>query len=172
MSHFYQRPILCSGSTIGQVAALEPYLHAMVHEYDKTKASRIGSDQAFHNYLYYTDALSELDGIKEMMVFEQGKGIINNIGMFRSKPFREWGILNDKMEVVNWDGEASPVEHVVETPHTSLVVKKILVEVKDYLKNLTPTLEKILNTVDESDQNESSTLEEGDEETNERILKI
>ena len=64
VNHFYQRPILCSGSTIGQVAALEPYLHAMLLEYDKTKASRIGSDQAFHNYLYYTNAfIASIGGI-------------------------------------------------------------------------------------------------------------
>ncbi len=111
VTHFYKRKILCSGSTIGQVAALEPYLHAMIHEYDKTKASRIGSDQAFHNYLYYTDALSNLKGIKETVVYEQGKGIVNNIGMFRSKPFREWGILNEQNEVLNWDGSISAVVH-------------------------------------------------------------
>ncbi len=98
---------------MGQVVALEPYIQAMIHEHDKTKSKLKGCDQAFHNYLFYTDALSKLKGIGEVVVFEQGKGMINNVGMLcrDKKSFREWGILNDKNEVLNWDGSISAVVH-------------------------------------------------------------
>lgn len=97
---------------MGQIIALEPYFIAMVNEYDVTKASLKGSDQGFHNYLYYTDSLKRLEGIGEIVVFEQGKGIINNVGMFKRKPFRELdGLLDDKYQVLNWDGDLSPLVH-------------------------------------------------------------
>jgi hypothetical protein len=45
-------------------------------------------------------------------VWEQGKGIINNLGALRTKPFEEWGFYNkDTWEVHNWDGTLSPVVH-------------------------------------------------------------
>ena len=84
----------------------------MIYENDKTKSKLKGCDQAFHNYLYYTDALSKLKGIKEIVVFEQGKGIINNVGMLsRGKSFRDWDILNEKKEIMNWDRSVSAVVH-------------------------------------------------------------
>ena len=44
-------------------------------------------------------------------MFEQGKGIINNLGVLRNKPLRERGLLNDEMTVLNWDGSISYVAH-------------------------------------------------------------
>ncbi len=96
---------------MGQRVALEPYLRAMVAQFDKTKCKLKGCDQGFHNYLYYTKALEDLTGIREVVEFEQGTGIINNLGLLRSKPLREWGVLSDENVVLNWDGTKSAVAH-------------------------------------------------------------
>jgi hypothetical protein len=46
------------------------------------------------------------------VVWEQGKGIINNLGALRTKPFEEWGFYNPEThQVFNWDGTLSPVVH-------------------------------------------------------------
>ena len=96
---------------MGQKIALQPYLHAMITQFDNTKCKLKGCDQGFHNYLYYTNGLTGLKGIREVIEFEQGKGIINNLGMLRTKPLREWGLLNDSNLVLNWDGQVSAVAH-------------------------------------------------------------
>ena len=108
---FFDKPIICSGSTMGQKVAMEPYLRAMVAQFDETKCKLKGCDQGFHNYLYYSNSLLPLTGVKEVKVFEQGTGIINNLGVLRTKPLREWGILNDENTVLNWDKSVSAVAH-------------------------------------------------------------
>jgi hypothetical protein len=108
---FFDKPIICSGSTMGQQAAMEPYLRAMIAQFDETKCALKGCDQGFHNYLHYSNSLSGLSGIKEVKVYDQGTSIINNLGVLRSKPLREWGLLNENNEVLNWDGKVSPVAH-------------------------------------------------------------
>ena len=108
---FFDKPIICSGSTMGQKVAMEPYLQAMIAQFDETKCKIIGCDQGFHNYLYYSNSLSNLIGVKEVKVFEQGTGIINNLGVLRTKPLREWGLLNDENTVLNWDKSVSAVVH-------------------------------------------------------------
>mmetsp|Transcript_4296 Transcript_4296/g.5577 ORF Transcript_4296/g.5577 Transcript_4296/m.5577 type:complete len:638 (+) Transcript_4296:182-2095(+) len=108
---YSKKPIICSGSTMGQKVAMEPYLRAMIAQFDKTKCKAKGCDQGFHNYLYYSGALSNVKGIKDVVEFEQGKGLINNLGVLRTKPLREWGLLNDENLVLNWDGSVSAVAH-------------------------------------------------------------
>ena len=49
--------------------------------------------------------------MRDLVKFEQGKGIINNLGLLRSKPLRDWGVLDDKNNVLNWDGSISAVAH-------------------------------------------------------------
>ena len=96
---------------MGQRIAMEPYLRAMVAQFDKTSCGMKGCDQGFHNYLYYSNALSNLTGVKEVNVFAQGTGIINNLGVLRTKPLREWGLLDEKNNVLNWDKSISAVAH-------------------------------------------------------------
>ena len=108
---FFDKPIICSGSTMGQQVAMEPYLRAMVAQFDDTKCKLKGCDQGFHNYLYYSNSLSGLKGVRSIVEFEQGKGLINNLGMLRVKPLREWGLLDDNNTVLNWDGSVSAVAH-------------------------------------------------------------
>ena len=108
---FFDKPIICSGSTMGQQVALEPYLRAMIAQFDETKCKLKGCDQGFHNYLYYSKALSNVKGIREVIEFEQGTGIINNLGVLRVKPLREWGLLDENNTVLNWDKSVSAVAH-------------------------------------------------------------
>lgn len=109
---FFEQPVICSGSTIGNQDAIETYLRAMVAEYDSTLCKQKGCDQGFHNYLYYSGKLKPVEGIAKIIVHEQGKGIINNLGALRTKPLKEWGLYDAKRKLVlNWDGSTSAVAH-------------------------------------------------------------
>ncbi|KAL3922311.1 MAG: hypothetical protein SGILL_002275, partial [Bacillariaceae sp.] len=123
------KPTICSGSTMGEQVAVEGYLRAMVIESDETKTVKMGADQGFHNRLYYSNKLASAVAIREIIVQDQGFGIINNLGALRIKPLNEW--FNGKllqvvrpegskgegddditaMNVRNWDGTLSPVVH-------------------------------------------------------------
>lgn len=118
VSPYFNEPVICSGSTMGNQDAIETYLRAMVAQFDVTNCKSKGCDQGFHNYLYYSGQLGKVDGdnhvdaISKLFVHEQGKGIINNLGALRTKPLEEWGMYNKEKELVlNWDGSTSPVAH-------------------------------------------------------------
>ena len=109
---FFDKPVVCSGSTMGEQVAIEAYLRAMVVQFDETRCKVKGCDQGFHNYLYYSRGLEGVKGIRSVKLWEQGKGIINNLGLLRDKPLRERGLLKEGTnEVLNWDGSISPVAH-------------------------------------------------------------
>lgn len=115
---YFEKPVICSGSTMGQQVAIETYLRAMVAEFDATNCKSKGCDQGFHNYLYYSGKLGHenddviVEGIAKVIVHDQGKGIINNLGALRDKPLSEWGLYDAKKEVVlQWDGSVSAVAH-------------------------------------------------------------
>jgi hypothetical protein len=114
------KPTICSGATVGEWIAMETYLRAMVAEADHTGVTLAGADQGFHNYLHYSHKLAHAtDMIRGIVVFDQGQGIVNNMGAMRTKPLEEWG--NGKIvqfnettkeyTVLNWDGMPSPVVH-------------------------------------------------------------
>jgi len=106
------KPTICSGSTMGNQRAIETYLRAMVNEWDETDIAMTGADQGFHNYLYYSSKLHNAVNISQLTVWEQGKGIVNNLGALRTKPLSEWGIYNNETyEIFNWDQTLSPVAH-------------------------------------------------------------
>ena len=119
VSPYFEEPVICSGSTMGNQDAIETYLRAMVAQFDITSCKQKGCDQGFHNYLYYSGQLGKVDdettsigAISKLVVHEQGRGVINNLGALRTKPLKEWGIYNAGKElVINWDGSASPVAH-------------------------------------------------------------
>lgn len=71
-------------------------------------------------YLYYSSKLANADTIREIVVWEQGRGIINNIGAMRSKNLTDWGVYEggDSRDVYQWDGETlSPVVHQWDRDH-------------------------------------------------------
>jgi len=103
---------------MGENIAIETYLRAMVAEADETGTVVMGSDQGFHNRLYYSNKLASADRIHAIVVFDQGTGIVNNLAALRSQPLEEWGNgrLVEKTDsggfvVKNWDGSVSPVVH-------------------------------------------------------------
>jgi hypothetical protein len=122
------KPIICSGATMGEQVALETYLRAMVAESDDTQVVIVGADQGFHNFLYYSHKLRNANAIHSIVVFDQGTGIVNNMGAMRTKDLKEWGngkIYEETDEpngkkgvrVLNWDGSVSPVVHQYDRHH-------------------------------------------------------
>jgi hypothetical protein len=121
------KPTLCSGATMGEQVALETYIRAMVAESDQTGTVLAGADQGFHNYLYYSHKFQFTETIHSIVVFDQGQGIVNNMGALRTKPLDQWGNgqivrtvsdpnetnprKKDSYQVLNWDGTLSPVVH-------------------------------------------------------------
>jgi hypothetical protein len=111
------KPTICSGATMGEQIALETYLRAMVNEFDETEIRLMGADQGFHNYLYYSGKLQYAERIRSITVFDQGRGIVNNMGAMRTKELHEWGngkfvqTNGNDQTIHNWDGKLSPVIH-------------------------------------------------------------
>mmetsp|Transcript_9572 Transcript_9572/g.28581 ORF Transcript_9572/g.28581 Transcript_9572/m.28581 type:complete len:526 (-) Transcript_9572:222-1799(-) len=116
---FADKPTICSGSTMGEQLSIDAYLRAEVAESDESKTVIFGADQGFHNYLYYSNKLANAKAINQIIVQDQGLGIVNNMGALRDKSLEEWGngrIIQDTEEypkntVFNWDGTISPVVH-------------------------------------------------------------
>ena len=97
---------------MGEVVAVEQYLRALINEKDETAIKMTGADQGFHNYLYYSSKLHNAKAISSLTVWDQGHGIINNLGAMRVRPLSEWGIFNETTAIVtNWDKSPSPVIH-------------------------------------------------------------
>jgi hypothetical protein len=61
--HIKDKPMLCSGSTMGTREGILNYTQVMVREFDtwvhteKCRSDNIFDDQSIHNYLYYTNQL-------------------------------------------------------------------------------------------------------------------
>jgi len=108
---FFDKAIICSGSTMGEQVAMESYLRGMVAQFTNTRCLSKGCDQGFHNYLYYSGGLNNVQGIRDVVVSKQGEGIINNLGVLRTKPLKERGLLDESMQVLNWDKSISSVAH-------------------------------------------------------------
>jgi len=69
-------------------------------------------------YLYYSRKLSHASEIRRIVVWEQGRGIINNLGALRIKTLKDWGIYDDEAhQVYQWDGTLSPVVHQWDRDH-------------------------------------------------------
>ena len=110
LSQMKERPVVCSGSTIGDAVAIEAYLRAMVAQFDTTGCKQVGCDQGMHNYLYYSNSLNGVEGIGEVITYEQGEGVVNNLAAMRNSPLRQQDVLVDG-NVVNWDNSISAVAH-------------------------------------------------------------
>jgi len=115
----FDKPTICSGASMGEQVAVDMYLRAMVGEFDETGTVLMGADQGFHNYLYYSQKLQNANAIRQILVQDQGTGLVNNLGALRTKELHEWGngkivtteVKSRKYTVLNWDGVPSPVVH-------------------------------------------------------------
>lgn len=74
------KPTICSGASMGEQIAMESYARAMVSEYDETGTVLMGADQGFHNFMYYSQKLKNSLRVHDIVVFDQGTGIVNNMG--------------------------------------------------------------------------------------------
>mmetsp|Transcript_10056 Transcript_10056/g.14113 ORF Transcript_10056/g.14113 Transcript_10056/m.14113 type:complete len:462 (+) Transcript_10056:19-1404(+) len=88
------KPTICSGATMGEQVGMEMYLRAMVNEKDESPIRMTGADQGFHNYLYYSSKLAGATAIEKIVLWEQGLGVVNNLGALREISLEERGILN------------------------------------------------------------------------------
>jgi hypothetical protein len=59
---------------MGEQVAIESYLRGMVAQFTKTRCISKGCDQGFHNYLYYSGGLSNVQGIRDVVVSKTRKG--------------------------------------------------------------------------------------------------
>jgi hypothetical protein len=92
------RPILCSGTTLGQAAAVKAYLDLLLCEVKGLRQNKIeivtGLDQGIHNYLYYSNKLAGT-----CAVLNNEDGPVNTMG-YAEKRLNAGGlIVNEKNEV-------------------------------------------------------------------------
>ena len=117
------KPVICSGSTLGSKPAIEIYTAAMVAQFDKSQCKQVGCDQGFHNFLYY-DPTAAFNGELlnhgcKIYAHKQGEGVVNNLAAMRNSPLKKQGVLvngnngfDDRLAVVNNDRTTtSPVIH-------------------------------------------------------------
>ena len=119
------KPVICSGSTIGDAVAIEAYLRAMVAQFDLTRCKMKGCDQGMHQVLYYANHLNGVEGIDDIIVSKQGEGEINNLAAMRNSPLREQGVLVNG-NIINWgDSSISAVVHQYDRDkQTSRIIKE------------------------------------------------
>ena len=119
------KPVICSGSTIGDALAIEAYLRAMVAQFDSTRCKKKGCDQGMHQVLYYGNHLNGVQDIREIIVSKQGEGEVNNLAAMRNSPLSEQGVLVNG-NIVNWgDRSISAVVHQYDRDkETSKIIKE------------------------------------------------
>jgi hypothetical protein len=132
----FDKPMLCSGTTIGTRSAMLEYLRIMHKEMDEwmndTKCCCIpknGDDQAIHNYLYYTGKLDHI-----AVVIPNRMGLVHTIGAMatlilythqakKREPFDldhngfggwlglQYGLTDKEGYIVDYNGERSFIVH-------------------------------------------------------------
>lgn len=131
---YANKSVVCSGSTMGTRDALFSYVERMIVEFDKMKChmtpARTESDQGYHNFLFDSGALAELNGVK-VTYHEQGYGgLVNTIGAmngFRVPKHMKgpldtfWKIRDKDGYLLEYDGSRSAVIHQWDRFHPELV---------------------------------------------------
>jgi hypothetical protein len=116
--------IISSGAILGQRDAIMVWSHHMTSQLQEAPGRVVesahrcisgGIDHAFINYLVYSKTLKSLLKIKQ---FPQGSGSVNSLGGLNPDTVKAnitgslhtfWKVLNDEGEILNWNGEVSPV---------------------------------------------------------------
>jgi hypothetical protein len=129
MQEWAQKPVICSGSTLGTYDGTRHYVSRMIKEFDDMncfhkKPSAGPTDQGYHNYLYYSGQLGKVK------VYPQGHGPVNTIGAMNGRRVPAdkkgplgafWKARDKEGYVINWDGTRSPVVHQWDRFHDELV---------------------------------------------------
>lgn len=115
-----EKPVLCSGSTLGSYAAINHYVRTMLSSMDTVKCwlKGIESDQGYQNYLFYNGHFN-LNG-NNATAYRQGEGIVNTIGALNGHRVPKelkgpldshWHARDTNGWIVNYDGKRSPCVH-------------------------------------------------------------
>ena len=105
----------------------QTHSHTHTHTHTHTHETK-----GFHNYLFYSGKLSEINGAEKTRVWKQGTGAVNNLATLRGVSLRERSILDQQDRVLNWDGTVSRVVHQYDRDD----------ELKAILKKRTTVMEK------------------------------
>ncbi len=114
------KPVLCSGSTLGSYAAINHYVRTMLSSMDTVKCwlKGIESDQGYQNYLFYNGHFN-LNGANAT-AYRQGEGIVNTIGALNGHRVPKdmkgpldshWHARDANGWIVNYDGKRSMCVH-------------------------------------------------------------
>jgi len=114
------KPVICSGSTMGSYPAIRYYLKMMLSHMDTVQCWKKGieSDQGYQNYLYHFGFFNTPEGNATMN--PQGYGVVNTIGAmngFRVPADQKgpldtfWKIRDNDGFVLNYDGTRSLCVH-------------------------------------------------------------
>lgn len=91
------RPVICSGVTLGDRSSMVPYLRAMTQQMTEQYGSK-GYDQGVHNHLIYSDALDDVT------VHPHGHGSVLHLGIAPRASIQtdaEGRVLNATGEIVS-----------------------------------------------------------------------
>jgi len=121
--------IISSGASLGTRDAIIVWSHAMTSQLQEAPGRLIetqrctsgGIDHSFVNHLIYGNKLG-VHGLK-VKVFAQGEGAMNTLGGLKPDTVvanltgsivKFWKVLNPDGDILNWNGERSPVVHQLE----------------------------------------------------------
>lgn len=116
--------IISSGVALGTRNAVIAWSHHMTLQLQEasgrlveTRCTSGGIEHAFINWLTYNN---KLRFILRTKVFSQGEGAVNSVGGLRPNTVEAnitgeiksfWKLLNNKRQILNWNGDVSPVVH-------------------------------------------------------------
>lgn len=121
--------IVSSGASLGTRDAIIVWSHAVTSQLQEAPGRLVetqrctsgGIDHSFVNHLIYGNKLG-VHGLK-VKVFAQGEGAMNTLGGLKPDTVvanltgsivKFWKVLNKEGDILNWNGERSPVVHQLE----------------------------------------------------------
>jgi hypothetical protein len=106
------RNVTCSGTILGGKPAIEMYTRALMAQWDATRCSVRGCDQALHIFLILGKHVVGAPNISKVKVFHQGEGLANNMGGL-TRDFANLDSLGlwQNNTALNYDGTPSAIVH-------------------------------------------------------------
>jgi hypothetical protein len=122
LENLRDKPVLCSGSTLGSYEGIMHYVRTMLHSMDTVKCwlKGIESDQGYQNYLFYNGKFTNPADGKEAVAFRQGEGVVNTIGALNGHRVPKdmkgpldthWHARDKDGWIINYDGTRSACIH-------------------------------------------------------------
>lgn len=98
-----EKPVLCSGSTMGSFLAIVRYVRVMLRSFDTVKCwlKGIESDQGYQNFLFYNGFFDPPNGVEgNAVAFLQGEGIVNTIGALNGFRYVTVAVCNYESKIL------------------------------------------------------------------------